>query len=71
MVTVVVSVLLLVVGLALAFFQAQAIDVVRGFSLPQDLQRQVLSWMAERLVAWALLAASPLLLIVGSLVRGL
>ena len=72
MVTVVVAFVLLVVGLALVFFQAQAIDFVRGLSaLPNDLQRQIVSWMAEQWVAWGLLAASPLLLIVGSLVRGL
>ena len=72
MVTVVVAVLLLVVGLALVFFQAQAIDFVRGLgALPNDLQRQIVAWMAERFVGWGLLAASPLLLIVGSLVQAL
>jgi hypothetical protein len=72
MVTVVVAVGLLVVGLALVFFQEEAIDFVRGLAvLPNDLQRQIVSWMAEQLVAWGLLAASPVLLIVGSLVKGL
>ena len=72
MVTVVVAVLLLVAGLALAFYQAQAIEFVRGLgALPNDLQRQIVGWMGERFVAWGLLAAAPLLLIVGSLVRGL
>lgn len=72
MVTVVVAVLLLVVGLALVFFQPQAIEVVRGLSaIPNDLQRQVIAWMGETFLAWGLLAVSPLLLIVGSLVRGL
>ena len=72
MVTVVVAVLLLAVGLALVFFQAQAIDFVRGLNaLPSDLQRQIVSLMAEQLVAWGFLAMSPLLLIVGSLVKGL
>jgi hypothetical protein len=72
MVTVVVAVLLMVAGLALVFFQAEAIALVRGLSaIPNDLQRQIVALMAEQLVAWSLLAASPLLLIVGSLVRGL
>lgn len=72
MVTVVVAVVLLVVGFVLVFFQAQAIDFVRGLgALPNDLQRQIVGWMAERFVAWGLLAAAPLLLIVGSLVKGL
>ena len=72
MVTVVVAVVLLVVGLVLVFYRAQAIDFVRGLgALPNDLQRQIVGWMAERFVALGLLAAAPLLLIVGSLVRGL
>ena len=72
MVTVVVAVALLVIGLALVFFQAEAIAFVRGLgALPNDLQRQIVSWMAEQFVAWGLLAAAPVLLIVGSLVRGL
>ncbi len=70
MATVVLSLILLVVGLALVFYQGPAVELVRGL-LPGDLQRQVVSLMAERFVAWAALAASPLLLIVGSLVRGL
>ena len=72
MVTVVVAVLLLVVGLALVFFQPQVMDFVRGIgAIPNDLQRQLVQWMGERLLAWGLLALSPLLLIIGSLVRGL
>ena len=72
MITVVVAVLLLAVGLALSFYQAQAIEFVRGLgALPNDLQRQIVAWMSERFVAWGLLAVSPLLLIVGSLVKGL
>jgi hypothetical protein len=67
MVTVVVAVALLVIGLALVFYQGPAIDLVRAIGLPADVQRQVVSWMGEQIVAWAALAASPLLLIVGSL----
>jgi hypothetical protein len=72
MVTVVVAVLLTVAGLALVFYQADAISFVRGLGgIPNDLQRQIVSWMSEQFVAWGLLAGSSLLLIIGSLVRGL
>ena len=68
MVTVVLAVALMVVGVALVFFQAQAVEIVRGVgALPADLQRQIVSLMTEKLVAYAALAASPILLIVGSL----
>jgi hypothetical protein len=69
MVTVVVAVVLTVVGLAAVFFQPQAIDLLQSIGLPADIQRQLVSWMQDRTVAWAALAASPILLIVGSLVR--
>jgi hypothetical protein len=72
MVTVVVAVLLTVAGLALVFYQADAISFVRELGgIPNDLQRQIVSWMSEQFVAWGLLAGSSLLLIIGSLVRGL
>jgi hypothetical protein len=69
--TVILAVGLMVVGLALAFFQAQAIDLVLSLPLPNDLARQVVAWGSERFVAWALLAASPIVLIIGSLVKGI
>jgi hypothetical protein len=71
MVTVVLAVGLMVVGLALAFFQAQAVELLRNLPLPNDLTRQLVAWSTERFVAWALLAASPILLIIGSLVKGI
>ena len=71
MVTVVVAVALMIIGLALVFYQGPAIDLVRQIGLPTDIQREVVSLMGEQLVAWAALAAAPILLIVGSLVRGL
>ena len=71
MATVVLAVGLMIVGLALAFFQAQAVDLVRQLPLPNDLTKLAVSWATERFVAWALLAASPILLIVGSLVKGI
>ena len=70
MATVVLAILLLVVGLALVFYQGSAVELVRGI-LPGDLQRQVVSLMTERFFAWLLLAASPTLLVVGSLVKGI
>ena len=69
MVTVVVAVVLTVVGLAAVFFQPQAIDLLQSIGLPADIQRQLVAWMEDRTVAWAALAASPILLVVGSLVR--
>ena len=69
MVTVIVAVVLTVVGLAAVFFQPQAIDLLQSIGLPADIQRQLVAWMQDRTVAWAALAASPILLVVGSLVR--
>ena len=70
-VTVVLAVLLTVGGLALIYFGGQAADIVRQIGLPGDVQRQILSLMTERVIAYLLLAASPLLLIAGSLFKGL
>lgn len=68
MVTVVLAVALMVVGLALVFYQAQAVEFVRGIgALPNDVQRQIVSLMTERIVGWSALAGSPILLIIGSL----
>ena len=70
MVTVVLAVAFLISGLALVFFQGQAADIVAKLPLSRDLSRQALALMAEQTTAWAVLAASPILLIVGSLVKG-
>jgi hypothetical protein len=68
MITVVISVVLLIVGLALFFYQGQAVEFVRGLTfVPNDLQRQIVSVMTERVAAWVALAGSPILLIIGSL----
>lgn len=67
MVTVVLAVALLVIGLALVFFQGQTIELVRGLPLPDDIVRQVVSLMQEKIAAFAALAAAPILLIIGSL----
>ncbi len=71
MATVILAVALLVVGLLLVFYQGATVEFVRGLPLPNDITGQLVSLMAERFVAWGLMAASPILLIVGSLVRGL
>jgi hypothetical protein len=71
MITVIVAVALMVIGLALIFWQGPAIDLVRGLGLPGDIQRQVVSFMGEQVVAWAALAAAPILLILGSLLPNL
>ena len=71
MVTVAIAVVLLVIGLALVFYQGTALDLVQRLPLGRDLSRQVVDLMQQRVVAWAALALSPILLIVGSLVRGI
>ena len=65
-ITVIIAVALMVLGLALVFFEAQTIDFVRAAGLPLDIQRQVISWMEDRTFAWGALAASPILLTLGS-----
>ncbi len=67
MVTVVLAVALMVIGLALVFFQGQTIDIVRDLGLPNDVQRQLVQLASEQVAAWAALVAAPVLLIVGSL----
>ena len=71
MVTVVLAIVLLVIGLALIFWQGPTIDLVRGLPLPNDITRQIVSFMGEQVVAWGALALSPILLILGSLLPNL
>ncbi|HUP83280.1 MAG TPA: hypothetical protein VM284_03720 [Candidatus Limnocylindria bacterium] len=66
-ITVIVAVVLMVVGLALVFFEAQTLDFVRAAGLPGDIQHQLIAWMEDRTFAWVALALSPSLLILGSL----
>ena len=67
--TVFVAIVLTLLGLALVFYDTQSVSFVQGLSLPNDIQRQVVGWMQDKTIAWGLLALSPLLLIVGSLVK--
>jgi hypothetical protein len=71
MVTVVVAVLLTLAGLALIYFNDDAARLVRQVSLPNDIERQILGWIADRTIAYLSLAASPVLLILGSLLPGI
>lgn len=72
MTTVVIAVALTIVGLALIYLPTDAAaDLVRQLPLPNEIEAQVLSLIAERIVAYLALAASPLLLIAGSLLPGL
>jgi hypothetical protein len=67
--TVVVAIVLTLIGLALVFYDTQSVNFVQGLSLPNDIQRQVVGWMQDKTIAWGLLALSPVLLIIGSLVK--
>ena len=70
MVTIVIAVALTAIGLALFFLPPeQFADLVRSVELPRDVERTVLDLATERIVAYACLVASPVLLIIGSLVR--
>ena len=71
MVTVTVAVVLTLIGLALVFFQSPATDFVKNLPLSHDLTRQLVDLMGQQAVAWATLAASPIVLIVGSLLPGI
>ena len=67
--TVVVAIVLTLLGLALVFYDTQSVNFVQGLSLPNDIQRQVVGWMQDKTIAWGLLTLSPVLLIIGSLVK--
>ncbi|MEO8625568.1 MAG: hypothetical protein ABI452_02605 [Candidatus Limnocylindrales bacterium] len=67
MLTVVIAVVLMLVGLALLFYDTQSINFVQGLNLPNDIQRQLVGWMTDRTIAWGALLLSPVLLVIGSL----
>jgi hypothetical protein len=67
--TVVVAIVLTLIGLTLVFYDTQSVNFVQGLSLPNDIQRQVVGWMQDKTIAWGVLALSPVLLIIGSLVK--
>lgn len=72
MTTVVLAVGLTIIGLALIYLPADtAGDLIRALPIPTDIQTQVLGLIGERIIAHLCLAASPVLLIAGSLLPGL
>ena len=70
-VTVVLALVLMVIGLVLVYAPSTLNDIVRQLPLGADLTRQLLDLMEKKVVAFVALAASPLLLIAGSLLKGL
>lgn len=71
MVTIVAAVALTAIGLALVFVPANEIgELLRQVGLPRDLERTLVDLARERVVAYFLLLLSPMLLTLGSLVRG-
>jgi hypothetical protein len=71
MVTVTIAVALTIIGLAFVFFQSPATDLIHQLPLSRDLTRQLVELAGQQVVAWAALAASPVVLIVGSLLPGI
>ena len=70
-VTVVLALVLMVIGLVLVYAPSTLNDIVRQLPLGADLTRQLLDLIEKKVVAFVALAASPLLLIAGSLLKGL
>ena len=72
MITVVVAIGLLAVGLAVYFMPtAEVVGFIREIGLPGDVQRLALDLVEHELFAFGAMLAAPVLLIIGSLVRGL
>ena len=64
-------VVLLVVGLGLVYANAEVAQAIKNLPLGADVTRQLLDLATQRTIAYLCLAASPLLLIAGSLLKGL
>lgn len=72
MITVLVAVALLVVGLAGTLVAPDTVEELVGrVGLPGPLERQVLSFIGDRTIAYLCLLASPVLLVIGSLLPGI
>ena len=71
LITVVAAVALLVIGLALVYADAEVAQAIKNLPLGADVTRQLLDLATQRTAAYLCLAASPLLLIAGSLLKGL
>lgn len=71
MITIIASLVLLAVGLAGSVVAPGTVnDFLASLPLPSDLERLVRTLLVDRQVAYACLLASPLLLVVGSLLPG-
>ena len=72
MVTVLAAVALLLIGLGGSVVAPDTVrDVVRSLPLPTDVEGQLIRLVLDRQVAYASLLASPMLLVVGSLLPGI
>ena len=72
MVTVLIAIGLLIVGIAGTLIEPSTVrDLITGIGLPNDTERQILSLIADRTIAYVCLFGSPMLLVVGSLLPGI
>ncbi|MBA2275640.1 MAG: hypothetical protein H0W00_02930 [Chloroflexi bacterium] len=72
MVTVLIALALLAAGVAGTLIDLESVsDIITGLSLPRGIERDVLGLIADRTIAYACLLASPLLLVLGSLLPGI
>jgi hypothetical protein len=72
MITVVVAVGLLAAGLIVFFLPgADVAALIRDVGLPADVQRMAIDLLEHELFAFGAMAAAPILLILGSLLKGL
>ncbi len=72
MVTVLIALALLAIGVAGTLVDLETVrDLITGLSLPRGIERDILGLIADRTIAYASLLASPLLLVLGSLLRGI
>ena len=63
---------LLAVGIAGTLIEPETVrDLITGLSLPRGIERDILALISERTVAYACLLASPVLLVLGSLLPGI
>ncbi len=72
MLTVLIALALLAAGVAGTLIDLETVsDIITGLSLPRGIERDVLGLIADRTIAYACLLASPLLLVLGSLLPGI
>lgn len=72
MVTVLIALALLAVGVAGTLIDPDTVrDIITGLSLPRGIERDILGLVADQTIAYVFLLASPVLLIIGSLLPGI